>query len=140
MFDFGIGYSEIFVIAVVAIVVIGPKDLPHVLRALGKTLVFACFIFAAAQALPESAIFSARGEGRIDEHAVVLADDLVAPIAHRVEKIIVGIDDRAVQIEMDDGLGLVDGGDLPLEIGAGQLLPGNVGGELHDLIRLAVAA
>jgi sec-independent protein translocase protein TatB len=38
MFDFGFGYSEMVVIAVVAIIVIGPKDLPRVLRALGKTI------------------------------------------------------------------------------------------------------
>ncbi|MFO1132524.1 MAG: Sec-independent protein translocase protein TatB [Hyphomicrobiales bacterium] len=38
MFDFGFGYSEMFVVAVVAIIVIGPKDLPKVLRALGKTV------------------------------------------------------------------------------------------------------
>jgi sec-independent protein translocase protein TatB len=38
MFDFGFGYTELFVIAVVAIIVIGPKDLPRVLRALGKTV------------------------------------------------------------------------------------------------------
>lgn len=38
MFDFGIGYTEIFVVALVAILVIGPKDLPHVLRAVGKTV------------------------------------------------------------------------------------------------------
>ena len=38
MFDFGIGGSEILVIAVVALIVIGPKDLPKVLRAIGKTL------------------------------------------------------------------------------------------------------
>ena len=38
MFDFGVGYSEMFLIAVVAIIVIGPKDLPRVLRALGKTM------------------------------------------------------------------------------------------------------
>jgi len=37
MFDFGIGYTEIMVIALVAIIVIGPKDLPKVLRALGRT-------------------------------------------------------------------------------------------------------
>jgi sec-independent protein translocase protein TatB len=36
MFDFGVGYTEMFLIAVVAIIVIGPKDLPRVLRALGK--------------------------------------------------------------------------------------------------------
>jgi sec-independent protein translocase protein TatB len=38
MFDFGIGYTEIFLIAVVAVIVIGPKDLPKVLRAFGRTL------------------------------------------------------------------------------------------------------
>jgi sec-independent protein translocase protein TatB len=38
MFDFGIGYTELLVIAVVAIIVIGPKDLPRVLRALGKIM------------------------------------------------------------------------------------------------------
>lgn len=38
MFDFGVGYSEMFLIAVVAIIVIGPKDLPHVLRAFGRTM------------------------------------------------------------------------------------------------------
>jgi sec-independent protein translocase protein TatB len=37
MFDFGIGYTELVVIAIVAIIVIGPKDLPRVLRALGRT-------------------------------------------------------------------------------------------------------
>ena len=38
MFDFGIGYTELFLVAVVAIIVIGPKDLPRVLRAFGKTV------------------------------------------------------------------------------------------------------
>lgn len=33
-----IGWSEILVIAVVAIVVVGPKDLPPMLRALGRTI------------------------------------------------------------------------------------------------------
>ena len=34
MFD--IGWPELFVIAVVALVVIGPKDLPRVMRYLGR--------------------------------------------------------------------------------------------------------
>jgi sec-independent protein translocase protein TatB len=38
MFDFGVGYSEIFVLILIAIIVIGPKDLPKVLRAFGKTM------------------------------------------------------------------------------------------------------
>jgi sec-independent protein translocase protein TatB len=36
MFDFGVGYSEMFVLAVIAVIVIGPKDLPKVLRAFGQ--------------------------------------------------------------------------------------------------------
>ena len=36
MFD--IGWSEILVIAVVAIIVVGPKELPRMLRAFGKTM------------------------------------------------------------------------------------------------------
>jgi sec-independent protein translocase protein TatB len=36
MFD--IGWSELLVIAVIAIVVVGPKDLPRMLRAFGKTV------------------------------------------------------------------------------------------------------
>lgn len=38
MFDFGIGYTELMVVALVAIIVIGPKDLPKVLRAFGRTV------------------------------------------------------------------------------------------------------
>ncbi len=36
MFD--VGWSEILVIAAVAIVVVGPKDLPRMLRTFGKTM------------------------------------------------------------------------------------------------------
>lgn len=36
MFDFGVGYTELLVIAIVAIIVVGPKDLPRVLRAIGR--------------------------------------------------------------------------------------------------------
>lgn len=38
MFDFGIGYTELVVVALVAVIVIGPKDLPKVLRAFGRTM------------------------------------------------------------------------------------------------------
>jgi sec-independent protein translocase protein TatB len=36
MFEFGIGYSELFVLAILAVIVIGPKDLPKVLRTFGQ--------------------------------------------------------------------------------------------------------
>ncbi len=38
MFDFGIGYTELFVIGVVAIIVIGPKDLPRRAACGGQTV------------------------------------------------------------------------------------------------------
>jgi sec-independent protein translocase protein TatB len=37
MFDFGVGYSELFVLGLIAILVIGPKDLPKVMRMIGQT-------------------------------------------------------------------------------------------------------
>jgi sec-independent protein translocase protein TatB len=36
MFDFGVGYTELFVLAIIAAIVIGPKDLPKVLRTFGQ--------------------------------------------------------------------------------------------------------
>jgi sec-independent protein translocase protein TatB len=36
MFDFGLGSSELLVIAIVALIVIGPKDLPRLLRTMGQ--------------------------------------------------------------------------------------------------------
>ena len=38
MFDFGVGYSELFVLAIIAVVVIGPKDLPVLLRKYGQLM------------------------------------------------------------------------------------------------------
>jgi Tat protein translocase TatB subunit len=35
-FDFGVGYSEMLVLAIIAVLVIGPKDLPKVLRTFGQ--------------------------------------------------------------------------------------------------------
>ena len=37
-FGFGVGYSELFVLAIIAVVVIGPKDLPVVLRKYGQLM------------------------------------------------------------------------------------------------------
>lgn len=36
MFDFGIGASELLLIAIVALLVVGPKDLPRLLRSIGQ--------------------------------------------------------------------------------------------------------
>jgi sec-independent protein translocase protein TatB len=36
MFDFGLSMSELLVIAVIALIVVGPKDLPKMLRTIGR--------------------------------------------------------------------------------------------------------
>lgn len=36
MFDFGIGTSELLMIAMIALIVVGPKDLPKLLKTIGK--------------------------------------------------------------------------------------------------------
>lgn len=38
MFDFGLGSTELMLIAVVALIVIGPRDLPKVLRTVGQVV------------------------------------------------------------------------------------------------------
>ncbi len=38
MFDFGLGTSELLLIAIVAIIVVGPKELPKLLRAIGTMM------------------------------------------------------------------------------------------------------
>ena len=38
MFDFGIGSTELMLIAIVALIVIGPRDLPKVLRTVGQVM------------------------------------------------------------------------------------------------------
>src|SRR3546814_6639284 len=71
--------------------------------------------------------------------AVMLALHLGETVAERFEEILVGIEDDAVEAEADHGLGLVDGGELALEIGGLLFLRGDVGGELHHLDRAAAA-
>ena len=36
MFDFGFSMGELMVIAVIALIVVGPKDLPKMLRTIGR--------------------------------------------------------------------------------------------------------
>jgi hypothetical protein len=51
------------------------------------------------------------------KHPVVPAFDLVEGIAHGVQEIAVGVDDRTVQAELDHGLRPADGGYLAREVG-----------------------
>ena len=75
---------------------------------------------------------------RIHKHAVMLALNLVQSIAHRAEEVVVGRNDRAVGMKLDDRLNLIDRRHLPREVRVLDLLLGDVGGELHDLQHSAV--
>ena len=56
-----------------------------------------------------------------------------------MQEIVVGVEDLAVERELDDRLRLVDRRELAFEIRVAQLLLGDVGCELDDLERLAAA-
>ena len=101
-------------------------------------LIFGRLVFAAVQPGPEFLVLGAVLEGLIDEHAVVPALDFVERVSQGGQEIVVGGDDRAVDVELDHGLGLADGGDLAGVVGVLQLLLGHVRGILDDLERLAV--
>ena len=90
-------------------------------------------VAAPRERAPELGIVGAVGVGRLHEHAVVVADDLVARVADRLEEDVVGVEDDAAHVEGDDGMRLVDRRDLPLEIGLPQLRLGHHGGIFDDL-------
>jgi hypothetical protein len=81
---------------------------PHLLAALAEALVLRRLELAAVELRPEFAVLGAGREGRLGEHRMVLAFDLGEAVAHHVEEIPVGGQDRAVEFELDDGLGFVE--------------------------------
>ncbi len=113
---------------------------PDRFAALADTLEVTGLIFAAAQTVPEIAIFAAVAHRRRHEHAVMLALDLGERVADGLQEVFVGDDDRTVEIELDHSLRRMDRVDLAFVVGAADRLRGDVGRKHHDLERLAVAA
>ena len=73
---------------------------PDFLAAFADAAVFAGLVFAAVQLGPEFAVFGARAVRFVGKHAVMLAFDFVERVAHRLEEILVGVDDGAVHAEI----------------------------------------
>nr|WP_245906453.1 hypothetical protein [Pseudoroseomonas aestuarii] len=96
-------------------------------------------VLAVAQRLPEGLVGGQALLLRVHEHGVVLAHDLVQPVARGGEEIFVRGEHLARQVELDDGAGAVDGGDLPRMVRREHLAGRDVGGELHDARRPAAA-
>jgi hypothetical protein len=70
------------------------------------------FVFAAFQLLPERAVGGSAGHGTLDELAVMLAHHFLARVTHGAREVVVDVEHLAIEVELDDGLGAVDGGDL----------------------------
>ncbi|MNE37936.1 hypothetical protein D3C80_1318110 [compost metagenome] len=80
--------------------VIGRLD-PQLAAVEREPVVFAGFVFTAAEALPQIAIGHAFGDARRAEDLVMAAANLRQAAAEQVEKVLVGGEDVALQIELD---------------------------------------
>ncbi|MNT76544.1 hypothetical protein D3C72_2155650 [compost metagenome] len=81
---------------------------PDVPAVAADTAITARVIGALAEFLPEGQIFGGFSFIGVDEHAVVLPQDLVQGITHGIQEILIGHQDMAFQIEFDNGLGFMD--------------------------------
>ncbi len=118
--------------------VVGGFD-PHRLAAFAQPLELGRLETSLAQTLPEGGVVDTAAKGRLDEDAMMRADDLVETVTHHREEILVGVEDDAVEIEFDHRLRARDRVDLAQQLGMAGLLHGDVGGELDHADRLAAA-
>ncbi len=93
---------------------------------------------AGAQVGPEDLVLVAGGERRRAQHAVRLADHLLAGVAQRLQVDVVGREDVAVEVELDHRLGAVDGGDAAVVLERLALDLGDIEGELDHRHHAAV--
>ena len=87
---------------------------------------------------PELPVLGAVGVGRIDKHAVMPPFHFIEPVSHRLQKVVVGTCDDAIEPELDHGLHAADRRDLPLVVGIAQLGLGHVGRVFDHFERLAL--
>ena len=110
---------------------------PNFPAALADALVFRRLELAFTKVAPELPVLGAGLVGGFDKEAVMLAFDLSQRVAERREKVLVGSDDGAVEVELDHCLNLADGLELTGGIGVPELAGADVRGELHDFHRLS---
>jgi hypothetical protein len=115
------------------------RENPDFLAALADPLELPGLVFATAEFGPELAIGRTVAHLRLDEYAVMLALNFGKRIAERLQEILVGGHDGAVQIELDRCLDAVDRHQLARIFHRPNLFLGDVGRELHDLRDRAVA-
>src|SRR6185369_10480586 len=74
----------------------------------------------------------------VHEHVVMLTLDLIERVAERTQEIVVGAEHDAVGVEVEDALGLVDGGELTGTIRERHHSVGDVDDTRDDLEPLSV--
>ncbi len=84
--------------------IVGCLD-PDLAATLGEALVLGALERTVPQALPETAIVLTLSHGRFDEQAVVTALDFRERVAHGREKVLVGVQNCAVERELNRGKG-----------------------------------
>src|ERR1700761_1697319 len=97
----------------------------------------ASVVFAQPQALPELTIGFAFAFVGIDKQLVVSTDDVFAPGNQRSKKIVVRVEDDAVEIEADHRLCAIDRGKAPFHVSGFEALGGDIDGVLDDFARPA---
>ncbi len=91
---------------------------PDLAQTFAEAAVLSGVIFATPQAYPEVAVFRAARLLGVDEQGVMLALDLLQPVTHRLQEIVIGPQDGAVERELDDGLHAMQRGHLRFQLGA----------------------
>ncbi|MNS99592.1 hypothetical protein D3C72_1340000 [compost metagenome] len=89
---------------------------PDIRAVLAYAAVATGVVRALSQSVPERCVGRRSALGLIDEHPVMPPLDLFQRVAHGVQEILVGNQDAAFKIELDDGLALVDGRDLAVQV------------------------
>ncbi|MND82120.1 hypothetical protein D3C80_739410 [compost metagenome] len=107
--------------------------------ALAQTHEFICHEIAAGEPFPELPVLHGLRIGRFAEHRMVPALHFRQRITQRRQKILVGRQDLASGRKLNDGLRPREGVDLARIFRRLQLAPGDIGGDLDDLYRLATA-
>ncbi len=89
---------------------------PDLAAAFADSSVLPGLTLTATQLGPKLFVVIALSIAIFDEHAMMLPLDLVQRVTHRLQEVLVGGHNRAVELKLDDGLRFVDGGELPAQV------------------------
>lgn len=103
--------------------VVGGLD-PYLAPPLAEAPVLPCIEFTAAQSRPEVAVSGTARVLGIDEQGVMPALDLIQAISHCLQEVVIGLQDGAVEGELDDRLHPMQCSNLGLKLDVPPMLLG----------------